>query len=275
MRLKETLLLSSIGILMLLQGVAKAATVKPLQPQKPWDLDYGDAQCTAARDYGDVSQPTTLAILPSPNGETYELLVLVRKPSSRLAEELEGTVDFGSGPIKAWLLRYGSKDNKLTFYRFRIEAAQMAQGRAASSVTFRVGDQISFGFQLDHISPLLDGLEHCTTDLMNYWNFEGDKNGRIKVPPKGELRAVFTADDYPGVAQDNLQEGTAQYLLLINESGKVAGCHILKPSGVPALDAMGCIVITGRAKFKPALDAAGKPAKSTLVTPPITWRLEG
>lgn len=69
------------------------------------------------------------------------------------------------------------------------------------------------------------------------------------------------------------QEGDAQFLLLIDENGKVAGCHVLIASGVPALDAMGCSVIRNRARFKPAVDSAGKPTRSTVVTPKVSWRL--
>jgi periplasmic protein TonB len=60
-------------------------------------------------------------------------------------------------------------------------------------------------------------------------------------------------------------------ILLINEAGKVAGCDVLTPSGIPALDIMGCQVIRSRAKFTPAVDANGKPVRSTVVTPPIVW----
>jgi TonB family protein len=265
----------SLGLLIPLQASAQAADVKPLQPLKSWNLDYGDAECTAGRQYGDASQPMTLAIVPSPNGDTYELLIVSEKPHAGFAEELKGSVDFGSGPIKAWLLRYGSKDDKLTFYNFRIDAAQMAQGRGAGSVTFHIGDNVELSFELDTVSPLLNGLQRCTADLKNYWNVDGEKNGRIAVPAKGDIRYIFTSADYPSIAQDKSQEGTAQYLLLVDEKGAVAGCHIEKPSGVPALDAMGCVVIKARARFKPALDPGGKPIRSTVVTPPITWQLWG
>jgi protein TonB len=62
-------------------------------------------------------------------------------------------------------------------------------------------------------------------------------------------------------------------ILLVDEAGKVAGCDVLSPSGIPALDIMGCQVIRNRARFTPALDATGKPVRSTVVTPPIIWSM--
>jgi len=53
----------------------------------------------------------------------------------------------------------------------------------------------------------------------------------------------------------------------------VAGCHLLLASGVPVLDAMGCVVIQERARFQPALDSSGKPVRSTFITPKIRWRI--
>lgn len=265
---------ASLGVLMLADPISRAAGSQPLQPLKPWYLDYGETQCAATRDYGDAQKPVTLAIIPAPNGTTYELSLLYRIPHTGFADELEGYVDFGSGRIKAWLLRHGSKDHKLTLYRFRIDAAEMAQARAARAVTFHI-QGADFTFALDHIPPLLDGLQRCTDDLKSYWNFDGEADGHIAVPAKGDARSVFTADDYPAEAMRNQQEGTAQYLLLIDEKGTVAGCRIVEPSGVPALDAMGCVVLQDRARFTPALDRTGKPVKSTLTTPPITWRIAG
>lgn len=128
-------------------------------------------------------------------------------------------------------------------------------------------------FELDHIPALIDGLADCTADLERYWNMGGEHDGRIATPAQGELRKLFDSYDYPAQAARNHQQGENQYLLLVDEKGKVAGCHVIVASGVPLLDAMGCAVIKERAKFKPALNAAGQPVRSTIVTPRVRWRI--
>ena len=257
----------------LCQAAHGAAAVTPLQPTSPWDLDYGDTQCVALRDYGNSAKPVTLAIRPAPNRETYELLVGRKNYGPEFVEEYEGSVDFGAGPVKAWLLHYGSPKGKVTLDQFRISAQEMAKARTASFVTLRSKNRADISFSLANMSALLKGLEDCTTDLKRYWNSDGRKDGTIAVGSRGDVRKVFTDNDYPTEAMKRTQEGTAQYLLLINEQGKVAGCHVLTPSGVPVLDAMGCSVIQERAKFTPALDRNGKSIRSTYVTPPISWRI--
>lgn len=252
-----------------------AQPVQPLQPLKNWVVDYAEAMCTAAREYGDPENPITFGIRPAPTGETYELLIGRNRAGPAYAEEMEGSVDFGRGPMTAWMLHYGSNSKKHDVYQFRISAADMAQARSASTITFRAKGGPDTSFILRSMPALLDGLDKCTADLKRYWNMDGRDNGTIAIPAKGDVRSAFTPNDYPNEAIARRQEGTAQFLLLIDEKGGVAGCHVQKASGVPVLDAMGCQAIRERAKFTPAMSSTGKPVRSTVVTPPVRWVLGG
>jgi protein TonB len=92
---------------------------------------------------------------------------------------------------------------------------------------------------------------------------------------KGDLRSLFSADDYPASAQAAEAQGTAQAQLTISSDGRVEGCNIIKSSGNSALDSATCSILRRRAKFTPARDSNGQPTTDTITTPPITWRLEG
>jgi protein TonB len=92
---------------------------------------------------------------------------------------------------------------------------------------------------------------------------------------KGDLRSLFTGDDYPAAAQSAGAEGTAQATLTISPDGRVSGCSLIRRTGNSALDAATCSILTRRAKFTPARDSNGNPTTDTVTTPPITWRLEG
>lgn len=265
-----------IGAIGLCCGPASAAAPQPLQPLHPlgaWNLDYGETQCAALRDFGTSQDAITFAIIPALNGETYELFVGRRHYGPMFAEELEGSVDFGSGPIKAWLLHYAGQGRKVELYQYRITAGEMAQARTAKRVRLRIEGGPERTFELEDMPALLDGLQKCTADLRQYWNVGGERDGRIVVPAKGDVRNVFTPNDYPSEALKRRQQGKAQYLLLVDDSGKVAGCHVQLASGVPALDAMGCVAIQERARFKPAQDKAGKAVRSAYLSPPVMWRL--
>ena len=225
------------------------------------------------REYGDAADPVTLAIIPAFDGSSYRLVVAYKRRSPDAPDEFLGKIDFGSGPISAWAMKYGTEDRKLTLYQYRVDAAEMALARTAQRLTLHLRGAPDATFSLENTPELLDGLQKCTADLQDFWNFGGERNGRIAVPSKGNIRYDFYPSDYPWIALNRRQEGTSQYMLLIDENGKVAGCDVLKPSGVPALDVMGCLVIKERSSLTPAKDTTGKPVRSTFVTPNVVWRL--
>jgi periplasmic protein TonB len=92
---------------------------------------------------------------------------------------------------------------------------------------------------------------------------------------KGDLRTLFSADDYPAAAQSAGAEGTAQAQLTIGPDGRVVGCNLTRSTGNSALDSATCNILRRRAKFSPAKDSNGNATTDTVTTPPIVWRLEG
>jgi len=92
---------------------------------------------------------------------------------------------------------------------------------------------------------------------------------------KGDLRSLFSADDYPAAAQAAEAQGTAQATLTISPSGQVVGCSLTRSTGNSALDSATCNILRRRAKFTPARDSNGNATVDTVTTPPIVWRLEG
>jgi protein TonB len=92
---------------------------------------------------------------------------------------------------------------------------------------------------------------------------------------KGDLRTLFSGDDYPASAQAAGAEGTARASLTVGTDGRVVGCNITQSTGNGALDAATCSILRRRAKFVPARDSNGNPTTDTVSTPSIVWRLEG
>jgi len=92
---------------------------------------------------------------------------------------------------------------------------------------------------------------------------------------KGDLRTLFSADDYPASAQAAGAEGTAQAELTVGADGRVQSCNLIRSTGNSALDQATCNILRRRAKFTPARDSNGNPTTDTVTTPPIRWQLEG
>ncbi len=92
---------------------------------------------------------------------------------------------------------------------------------------------------------------------------------------KGDLRSLFSTDDYPAAAAASGAEGTVQASLTIGPDGKVSNCSVTRSSGNRSLDAQTCTILRRRAKFTPARDSNGQATSDTITTPPIRWQLTG
>jgi TonB family protein len=92
---------------------------------------------------------------------------------------------------------------------------------------------------------------------------------------RGDLRTLFSADDYPASAAANNEQGTVQAQLTVDTSGGVSRCTIIRSSGHATLDEATCDILRKRARFTPARNMEGIAVESTVVTPPVKWQLEG
>jgi protein TonB len=88
---------------------------------------------------------------------------------------------------------------------------------------------------------------------------------------KGDLRTLFSNDDYPAAALAAGAGGTAQAELTVGTDGRVVSCNLIRSTGNGALDAATCNILRRRAKFTPARDSNGNATTDTYRTPPITW----
>jgi protein TonB len=92
-------------------------------------------------------------------------------------------------------------------------------------------------------------------------------------PARGDVRSVFSNDDYPPSAIAAGASGTAQARLTIGPDGRVTGCDLIRSTGNGSLDSATCNILRRRVKFTPARDSEGNPQADTYTTPPITWVL--
>lgn len=90
---------------------------------------------------------------------------------------------------------------------------------------------------------------------------------------KGDIRRLFTSNDYPQKALFKGEHGTVRVTLVIDETGATQKCLVYKSSGSERLDQTTCDVLLERAKFEPAIDENGEPMPSLYVAPPISWQI--
>lgn len=94
----------------------------------------------------------------------------------------------------------------------------------------------------------------------------------VGASPKGNRKAWFSTDDYPGSAQRAGEQGTTGVRLEIGADGRVANCAVTASSGSAALDDVTCKLFMRRGRYNPAKDAAGN-AMATTLSDRVRWEL--
>jgi TonB family protein len=249
----------------------QAAPLSAAQPLGEWKLEPSDARCVAARQYGTPDKPITLAVKDPPSYDTLQLAI-IRTGFRKGTIQTTATLRIDEVSFDASALSYPLAGKaKRVAHLINLDAVQATALRTGTSLKISVLEGIDGEFSLREMSAIWNGLAECKKRLVEKWNFEAE--ARLASGPKGDLQAIISADDYPRTAQRGNQQGKGKYLILIDEMGMVRDCTLLVSSGFALLDSRACGVIMQRARFMPALDHSGKPAKSAL-SQVINWRLQ-
>lgn len=91
--------------------------------------------------------------------------------------------------------------------------------------------------------------------------------------PLRHMAELITMKDYPESARKRREEGMTRFLLEISVAGEPTDCVVMQSSGSPRLDLTTCQLAKARARFEPAVDAAGKPVPGFYVGK-VNWRLD-
>lgn len=243
-------------------------------PISEWKIEPSDARCVAVRRYGTIEKPITLAVKAPAVEDTLQLAII--KPGYRKSPvQLNASFKFDEEDSSATALSYPlSNDKHRVVNLVNFDSLQAAALRKARKLDISVKEGINDDFPLGQMATTWSALDKCVEKLRETWNVGVNYKERGMTPPVGDLRATLSADDYPVSAQRMDQQGTAAFLVLIDEQGKARDCTMLHTSGAAILDSRSCGLILERSKFSPALDPTGNPIKSSYAQR-INWRLEG
>jgi protein TonB len=93
---------------------------------------------------------------------------------------------------------------------------------------------------------------------------DGDGAGGDETPPRQTGGRIRDAD-FPDALRQTSSGGTVGVRYTVLTTGRVGNCRITHPSGVPLLDQTTCRLITRRFRYRPSLDAGGRPVEADIV----------
>jgi len=97
-------------------------------------------------------------------------------------------------------------------------------------------------------------------------NGDGDGDGYADAVTRPiQIRGKLHWSDLPRELRQAHRGGDLELVYRVNIDGRVSGCRVTQSSGIPALDAQTCQLITERFRFRPSRDADGRPVPSNII----------
>lgn len=250
---------------MAMTAALPAHAAEPLQPSSRWQIDFGQTECIAVRQYAESDRNLHLVLKPYVVGERFEIAVIEEGKADEPLS-LEGLIQADGNEAGGPAVRFGDDAAGRTVTTWYLDEMEVLSGAKQVSLHF---DNQAIELALTQSAEVVDALQSCRSQLGDYYNLSG---AGIVAPPSGSVD-VLRDDDWPLLASDDATESVFRALLLLDEEGKVAECSLLSFAGDALFVARSCALIRERARFEPAKGADGKAMRSTFVTPAIEWRM--
>ncbi len=279
--------LAGAAVLSVPAAFAQAKPIDTVTKSGDWVINYDENSCDLLTQFGPPKDLMFLKFTRYSPGDSTDLMIT----GSRLATGkawLDATVDFGLGekPTKrraAGIVQAKRPGIMMTGVRIDGwdgdgDASEItpAKEAAVTGVVVRAEGKKPFRMQFGPLDRPMRVMRQCLTDLIQSWGYDPAviQGLSMAVRPANGPGSWVTSDDYPTKALMSGHSGLLRFRLDVDETGKVAGCHILDRTDPDDFSALTCSILTKRSRFKPALDANGKPVKAFFMGS-FTWKMPG
>lgn len=275
---------------------ARADEPNALAPASLWNLDYGDDICSLRRAFGtgdngivlqfqsrypNLGMSMTLAgkllrPLPPPNrvkvrfgpaslGET------AREANTGLNADRTTVLQFGGVGVNAnWIMPLVSNESHADWIARgknwpKPDPAEIAADeQRATELYFEQKGGPRLVLQTGSMTKPLHGLRNCVDDMVRSWGIDPEVQQNLSVQPEpaNNPGTWVNTGDYPIKMIRERQAALVHFRLIVGDEGKVISCAVQSADGHRDLRELTCDLIKSRARFRPALNAAGKPVKS-------------
>ncbi|MDQ4087548.1 MAG: energy transducer TonB [Pseudomonadota bacterium] len=254
---------------------AQARERPPRLPPGTWNVNWGEHRCSLIR-LSESNPPEYFAVQVVPGSYRSDVRVVSRNWPNRalsnpdrltLTFEPQGTVVDGIKGVEE--TRAGR-----AFVIWGVPQDLRDSFAAARSVRVARNGVTVIEIPVPASARALAAFRECEVTAMRDWGIDPDVNAAVRVPPRGNLAAFVSNDDYPSAALRAGAQGTSIFMLDIDREGRVTGCRILASSGNESLDNATCRVMRERGRLEPAIGDDGAPIAATLVGS-IRWAIAG
>jgi hypothetical protein len=260
-----------------------------LKPTSAWHVDYADDRCRLGRQFGSGDEQVLL-FMDHYGPDKYFRLTLAGKPVKVGVDRAEATIQFGPSEQEQRLYflngNLGSAPALVFANRARIAApsaaelltmknadennwidpAPISEDRQKAVRYLKVGKPLRNAVTLEtgSVRGAFAAVDKCIDNLMTSWGIDVERHRSLsrKVKPQQSPGRWVESEDYPLQMLKDRQPAIVDFRLSVGPDGVPTACHIQSTTRPKEFDDAVCKSVMRRARFDPALDAAGKPLAS-------------
>jgi Gram-negative bacterial TonB protein C-terminal len=261
-----------------------------LKPTTPWNVDYADDRCRLMRQFGEGDEQT-FAIFDRYAPDDDFQLILVGRPFKSTLDKGKVVIQFGpnEGEQSPEFFRgnLGALPAMVVTHRVRLapptpaDEVILANQKPDDWVTLTpIGAEREKAIKTLSVSkairrPLilltgpmqkpLEALGKCMDNLMTVkWGIDVARHKSLSkhVSPTITAQKWIVSSDYPLDMLEAGQPALVQFRLSVGPDGVPTACYIQSTTRPKEFDDAVCKSVMRRARFTPALDAAGVPLAS-------------
>jgi TonB family protein len=248
----------ALSALLLVAHQPAAAEPPAATPAGKWVVNFADQQCIASRDFVAEDRRVTLGLQVLPAETSSQLLLRFADQAPRARVWADATILIGGQKARARSLIAAPDARRNLVYHLFLKPEEHQRLLTTGAISIRGGDLGWLVFDLAPVTTLARVLRDCEADLLATWGLSREEQARQARFP--ELTNSFRVD-YPRNAPKGAI-GEVHARVDVSAAGAVSNCVVVRSSGHAALDAAACSSFLRLARFKPAVDKAGRPVRS-------------
>lgn len=234
------------------QSVPAAAPIQ-IEPAGPWKVEYADSKCLLHRNFSSEGKRTLLSLSIEPLTPVAWLKIAVEGTGGRRADG--DAIMFADGQRRAGTLHYniyGTRGYRMR--EFMLDLDRHDLGAVEDRIRFWTKTHGDLEVRVSGFASAWKALQSCMDDLHTELGIDGEVVARMAKRPEGQMLAFL---DLPR------SETALDFAVLywVTAEGRVDDCRLVQPSGIGRFDQSLCSKLLAKARFKPALDAAGDPLR--------------
>lgn len=274
-----------------LPSLASAKDEPPISLAKTtkWEIKYNPDACQLLAGFGKAAERVIFVVTREQPGDLFDLQLYGKSLTyGGISVPMEVTFGPAASPTKqrgvALTMSGAEKLPVIRIANLRIDgwndwkhpeampAIDPAREAKVTAIGFRKPGGKHYLLETGSMAAPLAAMRACTSDLVKTWGYDPAVEEQLtrRATPTESPGNWLGSNDFPNKSLMQGHNGIVRFRIDVDPAGLPSGCRILYRTNPDEFADLSCKLLLKRARFNPALDAAGRPVKSYYINT-IRW----